>query len=189
MIDQTLLIITQEINQFLRLKFDLNEDKVLLSALVDQDGNIATQDENKIIFTLIDISEETTLRNVTDKRSLGNRPNLHLNLKVLFSACFNSSNYIESLKYITAVISFFHAKPVFNISNSPGLGSTNVEKIIFDLFHQDSNAKNNLWATIGAKYLPSVVYNLRMLTISDTSIKQQIDRVSSVDIDSYINPN
>ena len=186
MIDQALLIITQEINQFLRLRFDLNEDKVLLSSLIDQDGKVAVQDENKIIFTLIDISEETTLKNRTDRRSSSDRPDLHLNLKVLFSAYFNSSNYIESLKYITAVISFFHAKPVFNTSNSPGLSSTDVEKIIFDIFHQDSNSKNNLWATIGAKYLPSVVYNLRMLTVSDSSVRQQVDSVRSVGLDKYL---
>lgn len=188
MIDQALLIITQELNQFLRLRFDLNEDKVILGPLIDQDGKVATQDENKIIFTLVDIAEETLLKNKIDRRSTGNRSDLFLNLKVLFSAYFNSLNYTDSLKYLTAVIAFFHAKPVFNLSNSPGLGSTDIEKLNFDIFHQDSNAKNNLWATLGAKYMPSVVYKIGLLTISDSTIRQQVDSVRSVDLDKYTNP-
>lgn len=189
MIDQALLIITEELNQFLRLRFDLNEDKVILGPLIDQDGKIATQDENKIIFTLVDIAEETLLKNNVGRKFTGNRPDLFLNLKVLFSAYFNSLNYTDSLKYLTAVIAFFHAKPVFNLSNSPSLVSTGIEKLNFDIFHQDSNAKNNLWATLGAKYMPSVVYKIRMLTVSDSTINQQVDNVLSIDLEKQTNPS
>ncbi len=190
MIDEALLITTQEINQFLKIRFDLNEDKVLLSPLVDQDGKVATQDENKIILSLFDVSEETTLKNGSAVRGSGNgfirsQPDLHLNLHVLFAAHFNPLNYAEALKYLSAVIGFFHAKPVFDRSSSPGLASTEVDRMVFEIYHQDSNMKNNLWSTLGAKYMPSIMYKMRMLTMRDESIRKMVDSVRSVDLDKY----
>lgn len=187
MIDQALVIITKELNQFLKIRFDLNEDKVLLSPLVDQDGSVATQDENKIILTLFDVSEETTLKNGLRYREDGDglvskRPDLHLNLQVLFSSYFNALNYTDSLKYLSAVIGFFHAKPSFDVQNTPEMVDSGIDRLVFEIFHQDSNTKNNLWASIGAKYLPSILYKIRVITIADDSIRQQIDRIYGVDL-------
>ena len=92
----------------------------------------------------------------------------------------------EALKYLSAVIGFFHAKPVFNSNNSPELGDKEIQKLIFDLYHQDSNAKNNLWSTLGAKYMPSIMYKVRLLTMTDFSIQQQIDGIHAVDLDKEI---
>jgi hypothetical protein len=188
LIDRALTITTREINQFLRIRFDLNEDKILLAPLVNQDGTISIPDENKIIVSLTDISEETVVRNGSRVKSGtgSQRPDLNLNLNVLFAAYFNPLNYAEALKYLSAVIGFFHAKPVFDQSSSPQLIGTGIDRLVFDIFHQDSNSKNNLWSTLGAKYMPSIAYKVRMITISDNSIRQQIDSISGVDLDKEI---
>ncbi len=188
MIDSALVIASQEINQFLRIRYDLNEDKVLMSSLVDQEGKVATQEENKIILTLVDVSQESTMVNGSVHREAGagflsKQPDLHLNLYILFSAYFNSMNYAEALKYLSATIAFLHAKPILNTSNSPNLASTEIEELRFSIQHQDSNSRNNLWSTLGAKYMPSVMYKLRMLTITDDSIRQQVESIREIDID------
>ena len=191
MIEHALTISAREVNQFLRLRYDLNEDKVLSGSLISQDGSVSIQDENKVILTLVDIEQETTLKNGSRYHETTNgttykSPDLHLNLFILLSAYFNPLNYTEALKYLSAVISFFHAKPVFNTSNSPELIGTGIDKLVFEIFHQDSNGKNNLWSTLGAKYMPSIQYKVRMLTISDASIRQQIDGIHNVGLDKNI---
>ncbi len=185
MIDRALKVIVYELNQFLRLRHDLNESKVLLNSIVDQDGKMATNDENKLIFSLIDIAQETTMKNSTPSVGAVSRDSreLHLNLFVLASAFFNPANYDQGLKYISSVISFFNAKPIFNQSNSPALSGSGVDRLVFEMFDVDSNTKNNVWSTIGAKYMPSVIYKVRMLTITDDAIRSQVDGIRAVDLD------
>ena len=123
-----------------------------------------------------------SLKNVST-RIPGGMPDLHLNMKILFSAHFNPLNYVQALKYLSEVINFFQAKPVFEQSNSPGLVDTNIQKLNFNIYHQDTNVKNNLWATLGAKYMPSISYHVRLITITDQSVRQQIDGIKVFEVD------
>jgi len=188
MIDQALTVISQEINQHLKLRFNLNEDKVVLSTLVDQDGKVAIQDENKVVCTLIDLSEESTIKNTRGYREVNTgefsrKSNLYLNLYILFASYFTSQNYTDSLKYLSEVISFFHAKPVLDKANSPSMSTTPLDKLKVEIHHQDANSKNNLWSTLGAKYLPSIAYKVSLVMITDNTMKAPIDGVRAVDLD------
>jgi len=188
MIDDTLHIISEQLNQFLKLRFDLTENMVTLSYLVNQDGSVATEEKNKVIFSLVDISEEVYTNSPGQYRNsqFGEyvaRPNLHLNLQVGFFAYFNPSNYNEALKFTSAVIQFFHAKPAFTEQNTPALADRGIEKIQFEMMHLDSNTKNNLWATLGAKYMPSVVYRARAVLIEDAAVQGYLETIRTMDID------
>lgn len=188
MIDQALHTVKEQLNQFLRLRFDLAEDMVVLSYVINQDGSVATQDENKIIFSLVDISEETFAQKGSQYRTSNfgeyvAKPDLHLNLQVIFTAFFNPNNYTEALKFISSVIEFFHSKPVFTAQNSPALADKGIEKLHFEIFHLDSNSKNNLWATIGGKYMPSIIYKVRMIKIQDQAIQGLLDSIRTIDLD------
>jgi hypothetical protein len=189
MIDKALNTITGQLNQFLKLRYGLDEDKVLLTSIMNQDGSVAINEENKILFTLTDIFEETIAAGGSQFKTsnFGNykaRPDLHLNLQVLFSAFYSSQNYAEALKFITAIIEFFHTKNVFDSQNTPALSDAGIEKLTFEIFHMDSNVKNNLWSTLGGKYMPSIVYKVRMLTIRDESIQGYLDTISTIAITS-----
>lgn len=188
MIDEALHIVSEQLNQFLKLRYDLTENMVTLSYIINQDGSVATEDLNKIIFSLVDISEETFAGNGTQYRQSNSgqfvaQPNLHLNLQVAFMAYFNPNNYKEALKYISAVIQFFHSKNTFTIQNTPALAEKNVEKLHFEILHLDSNAKNNLWATVGAKYMPSIIYKVRMITMVDSAVQGHLETIRTMDID------
>ncbi len=188
MIDDALHIVSEQLNQFLKLRFDLAENMVSLSYIINQDGSVATEDMNKIIFSLVDISEETYAGNNNQYRSsnMGEyvaRPDIHLNLQVAFCAYFNPSNYKEALKFISAVIQFFHSRNVFTPQNTPALADRNIEKLQFEILHMDSNTKNNLWAIIGGKYMPSIVYKVRMVTLRDEAVQGHLDAIRSMEID------
>jgi len=188
LIEHALNVTTREINQFLKLRFDLNEEKAILGSLINQDGTVSIQDENKLILSLIDIQQETIVKNGHWYRDVENRktfkyPDLHLNLYLLVSAYFNPLNYLESLRFLSSVISFLHAKPVFNNSNTPGLLNTDIDKLTFEIYHQDSNSKNNLWSTLGAKYMPSILYKVKMLTVEDVNTRQILDGIEGMILD------
>ena len=40
-----------------------------------------------------------------------------------------------------------------------------IDKLLFDLFNISQDQVHHLWSMLGGKYIPSVVYRLRMLTI------------------------
>ena len=57
MIHAVLKYIADDLNKYLRLKFNISTDMLKLSHLVNQDGSEAT-DGNKIVFSLIGMNEE-----------------------------------------------------------------------------------------------------------------------------------
>lgn len=175
MIFEALSCIIDEINQHFRNKLKISEEKVILSGIVNQDGSIAVQGENKLLATLINIENDTIGRSNGESntpRMLANvSSGININLYILFSAYFTGSNYPESLKFLSFIIAFFQNKSVFDRSNTPNMDN-GIEKLIFKMENVGIERLNNLWATLGAKYMPSVMYKMRMLTFDDSIIRE-----------------
>ena len=53
MIYEALSCLVDEINEHFRIRLKVSEDKVSLSAIVNQDGTIAIQGENKVFITTV----------------------------------------------------------------------------------------------------------------------------------------
>ena len=99
----------------------------------------------------------------------------------MFSAYFSGKNYAEALKFLSGVIYFFQSKPVFTTSNTPGL-SSNIEKACFDLTTMSYHDLNSVFSMIGAKYMPTAIYRIRMLTFSSDNIEDTIPSISGIGI-------
>jgi hypothetical protein len=182
MITKALEVITEELNIFLSRKVSRyrNADTAILSDLVDQEGKfIIIADEknprDNLILTLINVEEETIgksqvpyIRNLDHSINLVN-PDIKLNLYVLFSAFSNmeaSERYGNCLGLVDYVVRFFQAKSVFNHQNTPNL-NPEIEKLIAELICPTFEQQNYLWGSLGAKYMPSVLYKIRMLNIRE----------------------
>lgn len=172
MIDQTLLFLRDQINAY--LMEIIQSEKVVLGHLVNINGQINV---SEIGLTLINIEEEPALKNKNPYRRVSDdeiskiHPPIYLNLYVLISAYFGDSeeNYKEALKNLSRVIRFFQAKPLFNHQNSAGL-DPDIEKVLVELVTFSFEQQNNLWASLGGKYLPSVIYKIRPVEIVRESI-------------------
>ncbi|MEO7210410.1 MAG: DUF4255 domain-containing protein [Chitinophagaceae bacterium] len=116
--------------------------------------------KNQLVLTLVNIEEELSLRNFAQINNLA-PPLLHINLYVLISAHFNPANYTESLDSISGVISFFHQKPVFTPQNS-NMAAKIIEKFTVEFCNLDVTKISLLWQTIGANYMPSVLYKVQL---------------------------
>src|SRR4051812_23978301 len=122
MIEESIQFLARELNVYLKNVFKMTEDAVVVSSVTDFSGHIPVKNQNKIVITLINIKEETSLRNtpsfkIIDKTSVSVNPALYINLFILFSA--NFSEYNESLKFISSTIAYFQGNSVFTKERYP----------------------------------------------------------------------
>lgn len=179
MIHQVLPAIVRELTEYLESKFGISDDQVALGNIVNQDGSLAV-DGNKLVVSLINISRDGSLGAV---RNLGGNENppVYVNLYVLFAAVFNQSNissqdYLESLKMISGVISFFQGRNYFDGHNTPDFPA-DAGKVVTEIENIEFRELVNLWSLSGAKYVPSVVYRLRSLNMEEGLISDILPHV------------
>lgn len=181
MINTALDFLSKEINSNLNnIAGTTNEDFIVVSSIV-YDGKLAIPDKT-LGLTLMNIEEDrvakdqrVTVRNMQGDIETRN-PDIYLNLFVLISANFHYEetesprlDYLEGLKRLSQVISFFQGKNVFTQANSPLLALTDnkIERLSAELFSFNFEQMNHFWSIIGHSYLPSVLYKIRMLTIQE----------------------
>jgi hypothetical protein len=179
MINSSILHITNYLNQYLKRTFDLNEDIVALSNIVEQDGTVATNVTNKLVVFLVNIEKDSTPCTLpkrvmipSDKAVMGYPP-VHLNLYLMFAAHFSGNNYSEALKFLSHTVSFFQRNPVFDHQNTPDL-DRRIDQLALDIENLDAKDLSSLWSILSGKYLPSILYKVRMLSFAADDIKAQI---------------
>ncbi len=178
MIHVAINVIADQLNQYLRRSFDLQEDIVVTSNLVELDGTVAPQINNKIVFCLVNVEKDTASRQSpraeTDvgERRVQNVQPLYLNLYLMVAAHFAGNNYAEALKFLSTAIDFFQRRPVFDHSTTPNL-DRRIERLTLDMENLQFRELSNLWTVIGGKYLPSVLYKIRMIVIDSDDVIAQ----------------
>jgi hypothetical protein len=166
--------------------FGLNEDVVVVSNLLEQDGTVATHVNNKIVVSLVNIERENvamaqqSVATSSALRSIVTNPPIHFNLYLMFASYFSGSNYQEGLKFISQTISYFQGQSVFDQQNSPGL-DRNINKLVMDIYNLDITDLSNLWGVLSGKYLPSVLYKVRMVTVDANAVRRQATAISKPD--------
>ncbi|PRC93440.1 DUF4255 domain-containing protein [Solimicrobium silvestre] len=179
MINAAISHLANQLNQQFKNNFQLVEDIVVVSNLVESDGSPAINANNKLALTLVNIEKDSmpyrpnqTSRGRDDRQLVHSSP-LYLNLYLMMSANFGSGNYKEALKTISQAIGFFQQQAVFDQQNSPGL-DPRIEKLILDMENLKIPDLNNLWSLIGGRYMPSAFYKVRMITVDAGAIIGQV---------------
>lgn len=170
MIDKALAVIASQINAFLDRLPELShlDHKIKLSHVVNADGTAIL--DKPLGLCLVNVEEERVLKAQVATRlsSDGNvvavNPEIKLNLFVLVSANFD--DYSTGLVYLSGVIRFFQSTNVFTHQNVPDMDDK-IERLSIDLHTLSFEQQNHLWGSIGAKYLPSVLYKIRMISIQE----------------------
>lgn len=179
MIRRTLEVLRNELQYFLDLKDPDRRisSNVVLSNLLDEKGDtiFTSEDGEKsghyLILTLVNIAQENHRKPPVRHKELAGQqlgkinPVINLNLYVLFAA-HSFTQYETSLALISNVIGFFQTKPYFDQDNTPSLPS-GIQRITADLQSLTFEQQNYLWGLLGAKYMPSVIYKLRTVSIDE----------------------
>ncbi|MEM7371307.1 MAG: DUF4255 domain-containing protein [Bacteroidota bacterium] len=179
MIHQVLPVIVGELNDFFQHRFDTTEDKVVLGNIINQDGSVAIEGDDKVIVSLINVERDGS-NQMAGQQSAPNPP-VHINLYLMFGAYFRPINYIEALKFISGVVGFFQGKPIFNHHNTP-MFPTDATHVRLEIVNIDFRELSNLWASLGAKYIPSVIYRLRTLNMDEDNITDDYPPIAGLGI-------
>ena len=181
MLKEALRYIAKDLDQFLMRNYHSQENRVILGNILEQDGSTPEENRNKILLTLISLEHETHMTSTRFGKASGNgyaksNPPLMFNLDIMFSAFFNQ--YDESLKFLSDTIYFFQAKPLFTHDNSPGL-DPKIDQMSLEVIRMTSAETHNLWTSLGAKYVPSIPFKLRLLSFQSDQVIQIVSSMQA----------
>lgn len=174
MIYETLQILKEQLENYFT-EIGLGKIIVLENiALWESGSDDALKLSDKVVFTLLKLEEEVTLKNsphftVKDSKTEYKNPPVHLNLYLLISA--NCDTYDKSLRSISKTIEFFQGKKIFTSANTV-YDRTNVSfdvldhfKFNLELYTPSFEELNNIWGTLGGRQMPSVIYKVQLIKI------------------------
>ncbi|MCB9264748.1 MAG: DUF4255 domain-containing protein [Lewinellaceae bacterium] len=198
MIFESLSIVRDELAAYIRSNGgSQTEDEVILGNVASLEGEEGNELKNKIIMSLVNVEEESTLKNVPAFERVGGNieyrnPAVYLNVYLLFCANYQrgATPYEDALKRLSHVIQFVQGKNVFTIANSPNSrtsasvaggaedgGVVVVEndvkeiKLILDLYTLTFEQINHLWGSLGGKQIPFVMYKGRLVKVREPKLR------------------
>ena len=187
MIDSALILLREELNEYIRsLPSNPDPSYVVLGNVATIDNDSSDELRGTLIVSLVNIEEESTLKNGKAYHKMPNGTvryeNLpvYLNLYLLFSANF-PDNYTNALIRLSQTLRFFQGKHAFNLRNtiSPTILAAvsdplNPERevlagleLYLDLYTMTFEQINHLWGSLGGKQIPFVMYKLRMVMLRE----------------------
>ncbi|MEO5651058.1 MAG: DUF4255 domain-containing protein [Ginsengibacter sp.] len=179
MIDKAFKFIAGEINNYLLTKLSFADStKIVLDNIARLPDGTGGGSVNKIILSLVNIEEDRLSKNpenfskTDDNKVVYKNAPIHLNLYCLFAYNHGendsetTNHYEEGLLYISYIIRFFQHRLVFTAANSPAL-DPGIEKLLMEQYTLGFEQMNQLWSVLGGKYLPSVLYKMRLVVIDE----------------------
>lgn len=165
--------IASQLNQFLRRSFDLTEDMVVLSNILEQDGTVAPDVNNKLVVFVVNVEKETAhsrASGATFADALtGAYPPLYLNVYAMVAANFSGANYAEGLKFLSNAVGFFQRQPVFDQYLTPDL-DRRITKLVLDIENLNMQDLSSVWGALSGHYQPSVLYKIRMVAFAADTV-------------------
>ena len=180
MIDKVLDFACSQLNAYLQSKLSLHSTDIAIivsnvSQLNETKSNSGgdDQDPQNAFVSLINIEEDRISKSpenfvrALDGSVVYKNPKIFLNLYILFSV--NLPSYSESLKRLSYIIQFFQYQNVFTPLTSPSMPE-GIDELVFDLMTLSYQDLNNLWGILGSRYLASVMYKMRMISINENFV-------------------
>lgn len=182
MVNLAVQLLATQLNQYLRRIYNLSEDVVVVSNLLEVDGSVAANVNNKLVIFLVNIEKDTIPFRQVNSHEAGQREvqssmPLYFNLYLMMTANFTGNSYPEALKFLSSTISFFQKNHVMNHQTAPEMDAR-IEKLILDIENLSIQDLSNLWGALGGKYLPSIFYKVRMVAFDAEDIVGRIPVVS-----------
>ena len=164
-----------------------NPEAILLTTIVNEKGELNIE-AGQLALMLVNIEEEKILKmQLPRERRIGDNihfanPEIKLNLLMMLAANPGTENYSTALERLSQAITFFQGTSFFDKKKYPGLGPE-IEKLTIELYSLSLEQQNQLWASLGAKYLPSVIYKVRLVVIDGELFGAETPVVKTLDND------
>ncbi|MDZ8183659.1 MAG: DUF4255 domain-containing protein [Nostoc sp. ChiSLP02] len=169
MIEHVLSFLKEQLNTYIRVKTGAQDFEVVF---VNERNQKEVSFQNDAITTLlVNLEEDYTFRSGAAYERIPNQggnppknPNIYLNLYILFAA--NFTDYRQSLQFLSLILKFFQSHRLFNQQNSPTLNSE-IAKLTLELINLSFTEQREVWAGLGMSYMPSAIYKVRMVVLTD----------------------
>ena len=203
MITHALIILQNELKEHLKVYDPVDTGSVELGNMaegVDSGTGNGAVPRGKLVFTIVNIKEEKTLKNLpnyvrndTTQKAEYENPPVFLNFMLL--VCATHASYVGATNYLSRAIRFFQHRHVFTQDNvAPDslsaptlkpLDQLETFKLILDLYSPSMEEVNHLWGTLGGKQYPFVLYMLRMLDLKFNAVQSESGLITEVVSDFY----
>lgn len=151
----------------------------------DNDNSSSEGYRGDIIITLLRIEEETSHKpqnvyytpDTNDKQKKAKRmnPDVCLNLYVLISS--HAKRHIDAISEISDVIYWMNNLSTIEVTDDD---ANTKENLIIELQTLSAEQQNSMWQTLGGNVVPSVVYKIRMVTVSSEVRDENVAVVQEV---------
>ncbi|BAY29902.1 hypothetical protein NIES2107_17460 [Nostoc carneum NIES-2107] len=155
-------------------------------AMAEELGGPNNQLNGHVVMSLVNLQEETTLKNspyyrLENNRTIYQNPPIHLNLFILFSALHNK--YDTALRLLSRVVEFFQSQTEISFNATPGNGITSRDiRIVPDLYSLSFEQLNHLWGSLGGKQVPFVLYRARLVAVEAQKRQAESEVISGISI-------
>lgn len=192
MIEQAILLLRNELQEY------INNLDASVNVVVDNIGLFETSKgdtlTNNIVITLVNIEEESTLKNqpalkrpFLDKAIYQNTP-VFLNLYILFSCNYSGNDYRLALKRLSYIIRFMQSRSTFSSSASvvgSGIDLTEPDvttmKFTMELYTLSFEQINHLWGSLGGRQVPFAMYKLRLVYLSEHAVAREVPLIEEIE--------
>ena len=187
MLDAALDFLVKDANAWLVLRTGTDFGQLEATRIVDDSGKWAITKE-RIGVALINVEEDRVLKSqlpeivIIDGRHVALQPDLKLNLHLLFAA--NFTKYDQALRYIALLLTYFQSHVSFTQADYPGL-DPRIERLTAELQSLSYDQLNQIWAFVGSKQLPSVVYKVRVVALQDREPARISVPITQLDMDAH----
>lgn len=190
MIDKALAMLRDELDNYIDLSIGSAE------VVVDNIGLLETSSADtltkRIVITLVNLEEESTLKNSTPLRknfgynAVYENPPVFLNLYVLITCNYSGDDYVHALERLSAIIKFFQSRNSFSYNSlSGGMLPTEPElidlKFTMELYTLTFEQINHLWGSLGGRQIPFVMYKLRLVALTERAVMREVPVIEEID--------
>jgi hypothetical protein len=192
MIHPVLKFLAEQLNTYIeevKKPGDILEAPYVILQNISRLDEDAIKNTNKVLISLVNISEESTMKNNPDyaltRNNLVNYNNPPINLNLFIMITSFMTNYENALIYLSHAITFFQGKYSFTLKDS----TTEVEglpddfHIVLDLYNLGFEQLNYVWSTFGGKQHPFVCFKVRLIKMERESTREIHGVIKEVQID------
>ncbi len=191
MIDQAILLLNKELQSFISFH------DASVNVVIDNIGLMETSRgdslTNNVVITVVNIEEESTLKNSSPVRrpflssaDYRNAP-VFLNLYVLITCNYSGDNYRLALRRLGLVIRFVQSKTEFSAASSPEGGNLDLSepgvtdlRFTLELYTLTFEQINHLWGSLGGRQVPFAMYKLRLVAITDNALIAKVPLIEEI---------
>ncbi len=149
---------------------------------------------NNIVLTLVNIEEESSLKNQPALRrpfngnAIYQNPPTYLNLYVLLACNYSGADYSLALQRLSYIIQFLQSKSSFFTSASTAGGSLDLDdahvlslRFTLELYTLTFEQINHLWGSLGGRQMPFAMYKLRLVALTEDLVLREVPLIEEID--------